>query len=141
MDRLRVAIERLVTTGLLSSEEDDGHTTYDVTPRGQEFLDTYWRMRGYLDGLDVGWSLQRGRRQVVAGTASQEEASCAAQRETGSAVPRKRRVDRKGPTRRSPLTDSRCVLEPFRLQVGGDHLRPATYVAVDHDRAVSGDLA
>lgn len=53
VDRLRVAIDRLLITGLLSSEEDEGYTTYDVTPRGQEFLDTYWRMRGYLDGLEA----------------------------------------------------------------------------------------
>ncbi len=52
VDRLRVAIDRLVATGLLSSEEDDGHTAYDVTARGQEFLDTYWKMRGYIEGLD-----------------------------------------------------------------------------------------
>lgn len=52
VDRLRIAIDRLVTTGLLSKDEENGHTTYDVTARGQEFLDTYWRMRGYLDGLE-----------------------------------------------------------------------------------------
>jgi predicted transcriptional regulator len=52
VDRLRVAIDRLVATGLLSSEEDEGHTLYDVTVRGQEFLDTYWKMRGYIEGLD-----------------------------------------------------------------------------------------
>lgn len=62
VDRLQVAIARLVTTGLLSAEEEDGHTNYDVTARGQEFLDTYWRMRGYLEGLEgAGSSPPAGR--------------------------------------------------------------------------------
>lgn len=52
VDRLRVAVDRLVATGLLSSDDEDGHTVYDVTARGQAFLDTYWKMRGYIEGLD-----------------------------------------------------------------------------------------
>lgn len=63
VDRLRVAIDRLVTTGLLSTEEEDGHVNYDVTPRGQEFLDTYWRMRGYLDGLERAGQGRTGREE------------------------------------------------------------------------------
>ncbi len=51
VDRLRVAVERLLEFGLLSSQEDDGHVYYDVTARGQEFLDTYWKMKAYIDVL------------------------------------------------------------------------------------------
>jgi len=35
--------------GLLKSEELDGRAVYDITARGQEFLDTYWKMRGYIE--------------------------------------------------------------------------------------------
>ncbi len=57
VDRLRLAMERLLALGLLSSEEDDGRVYYDVTARGQEFLDTYWKMKAYIDvlgGADAG---------------------------------------------------------------------------------------
>jgi predicted transcriptional regulator len=49
VDRLRNLLERLLSLGLLKSEEFDGRSVYDITPRGQEFLDTYWRMRGYIE--------------------------------------------------------------------------------------------
>jgi predicted transcriptional regulator len=49
VDRLRSFIERLQTLGLLKSEELDGRAVYDITPRGQMFLDTYWKMRGYIE--------------------------------------------------------------------------------------------
>ncbi len=52
VDRLRVLVERLLALGLLSSETLDGRPAYDLTARGQEFLDTYWKMRGYIEGLD-----------------------------------------------------------------------------------------
>ncbi len=51
VDRLRVAVERLRELGLLSSQEEEGRVYYDVTARGQEFLDTYWRMKAYIDVL------------------------------------------------------------------------------------------
>ena len=51
VDRLRTFFERLQALGLLRSEELDGRPVYDITPRGQEFLDTYWRMRGYVELL------------------------------------------------------------------------------------------
>ncbi|MGI0054677.1 MAG: winged helix-turn-helix domain-containing protein [Thermoplasmata archaeon] len=51
VDRLRVAVDKLLELGLLSGEDDDGRTFYDVTARGQEFLNTYWKMRGYMDVL------------------------------------------------------------------------------------------
>ena len=49
VDRLRNFVDRLLTLGLLSSEEIDGRPAYAITPRGQEFLDTYWKMRGYIE--------------------------------------------------------------------------------------------
>jgi predicted transcriptional regulator len=51
VDRLRTFMERLLALGLLRSEELDGRPVYDITPRGQEFLDTYWKMRGYVETL------------------------------------------------------------------------------------------
>lgn len=51
VDRLRGFLDRLLGLGLLRSEELDGRPVYDITPRGQEFLDTYWRMRGYVELL------------------------------------------------------------------------------------------
>ena len=49
VDRLRNFVERLQSLGLLRSEDLDGRPVYDITPRGQEFLDTYWKMRGYIE--------------------------------------------------------------------------------------------
>ncbi len=49
VDRLRNFVDRLLALGLLKSEEIDGRPAYDITPRGQEFLDTYWKMRGYIE--------------------------------------------------------------------------------------------
>ncbi len=51
VDRLRGFLERLVALGLLRAEELDGRPVYDITPRGQEFLDTYWKMRAYVEVL------------------------------------------------------------------------------------------
>jgi len=52
VDRLRNFVDRLLALGLLKSEELDGRPAYDLTPRGQEFLDTYWKMRGYIEVFD-----------------------------------------------------------------------------------------
>lgn len=51
VDRLKTFLDRLVGLGLLSSEELDGRPVFDITARGQEFLDTYWKMRGYVELL------------------------------------------------------------------------------------------
>ena len=47
VDRLRDALDQLDRLGLLRSLEDNGLTTFDITARGQEFLNTYWRMKGF----------------------------------------------------------------------------------------------
>jgi predicted transcriptional regulator len=52
VDRLRLLMDRLLALGLLQSEEVDGRPVFDITPRGQEFLDTYWKMRGFVEGLE-----------------------------------------------------------------------------------------
>jgi predicted transcriptional regulator len=62
VDRLRGFVERLEALGLLRSEENDGRPAYDITPRGQEFLDTYWKMRGYIETLERA-PADRGRRR------------------------------------------------------------------------------
>ncbi len=51
VDRLRALLDRLLVLGLLRSEELDGRPVYEITPRGQEFLDTYWKMRAYVEIL------------------------------------------------------------------------------------------
>lgn len=63
VDRLRSFVERLVALGLLNSEEVDGRPAYDITPRGQEFLATYWKMRGYIEVLDPDPSDRTNRRR------------------------------------------------------------------------------
>jgi predicted transcriptional regulator len=54
VDRLRSSVERLARLGLLKTTPQDGFVTYDITARGQEFLDTYWKMRGLIEMLDAG---------------------------------------------------------------------------------------
>ncbi len=62
VDRLRASVDRLLTLGLLQTEENSGRTVYDITARGQEFLNTYWKMRGFVDALgDLPGSTDRRR--------------------------------------------------------------------------------
>lgn len=49
IDRLKVMVDALSSYGLIlkiTGEEDEVY--YGVTPRGQEFLETYWKMKGFL---------------------------------------------------------------------------------------------
>jgi predicted transcriptional regulator len=62
VDRLKTFLDRLLALGLARSEEVDGRPVYDITPRGQEFLDTYWRMRAYVEILGPAADRGRGRR-------------------------------------------------------------------------------
>ena len=64
VDRLRHLVERLVSLGLLKSEEIDGRPAYDVTPRGQEFLTTYWKMRAYIEVLEANPEDRISRRRA-----------------------------------------------------------------------------
>ncbi len=61
VDRLRNFVDRLLALGLLKSEEADGRPAFDVTARGQEFLDTYWKMRGYVEMLGTAPAERRRR--------------------------------------------------------------------------------
>ncbi len=64
VDRLRVLVERLVALDLLRSEEIDGRPAYDITPRGQEFLSTYWKMRAFIEVLESNPDGRPARRRA-----------------------------------------------------------------------------
>jgi predicted transcriptional regulator len=56
VDRLKVMVERLSGMGLVrkitaDEEERKGAYYYSVTPRGLEFLETYWKMKGFLESF------------------------------------------------------------------------------------------
>ena len=51
VDRLKIIVERLCSYGLANKSSDDEGTSYGVTPRGLEFLDTFWRMKSFLEEL------------------------------------------------------------------------------------------
>ncbi len=59
VDRLKVMVEALTANGLvrkIAAEDgkDAGNVEvyyYGVTTRGLEFLDTYWKMRGFLEAF------------------------------------------------------------------------------------------
>lgn len=53
VDRLKVAVEQLVSLGLLDRRQMDGFAVYEVTARGQEFLTTYWRMHAFIELFDT----------------------------------------------------------------------------------------
>ncbi len=52
IDRLRIMVEDLTGFGLLRKDTVDGETTYGATQRGLEFLETYWKMNGYLETFE-----------------------------------------------------------------------------------------
>ncbi|MGC2034044.1 MAG: winged helix-turn-helix domain-containing protein [Thermoplasmata archaeon] len=52
VDRLRVSVDKLVALGLLKRTAGDDLITYDLTPRGQEFLASYWKMKAFTDLLE-----------------------------------------------------------------------------------------
>jgi predicted transcriptional regulator len=49
LDRLNIMANDLCSFGLARKMADDEGTRYSITPRGTEFLDTYWKMRGFLE--------------------------------------------------------------------------------------------
>jgi predicted transcriptional regulator len=49
VDRLRKILEALSSYGLARKLAVDEQTLYFSTPRGLEFLDTYWKMKGFLE--------------------------------------------------------------------------------------------
>ncbi len=52
VDRLRASVDRLLALGLVKRDDVEGRVVYDITARGQEFLDTYWKMRAYVEALN-----------------------------------------------------------------------------------------
>ena len=49
IDRLRKILEALSSYGLAKKLSVDDQTLYFATPRGLEFLDTYWKMKGFFE--------------------------------------------------------------------------------------------
>ena len=49
LDRLNAMVNDLCSFGLARKAADDEGMSYSVTPRGSEFLDTYWKMKGFLE--------------------------------------------------------------------------------------------
>ena len=49
VDRLRAMVEELNSFGLVRKITDDEGNYYIATPRGLDFLDTYWKMQGFLE--------------------------------------------------------------------------------------------
>jgi len=54
VDRLKLLVERLCTYGLARTSSDEEGIYYGVTPRGLEFLDTFWKMKGFLEEFGEG---------------------------------------------------------------------------------------
>ena len=52
VDRLRTALDRLVGIGLVRTVDRGDYTAYDLTPRGQEFLNAYWKMKAFTELLE-----------------------------------------------------------------------------------------
>jgi predicted transcriptional regulator len=49
VDRLRKILEALSSYGLTRKLTVEEQTLYFATPRGLEFLDIYWKMKGFLE--------------------------------------------------------------------------------------------
>jgi predicted transcriptional regulator len=49
VDRLKRMLDALSSYGLARKLEIEEQTLYFATPRGLEFLDTYWKMKGFLE--------------------------------------------------------------------------------------------
>lgn len=48
IDRLKNMVESLCSFGLVTKTSERNEVYYWVTSRGLEFLDTYWKMKGFL---------------------------------------------------------------------------------------------
>ena len=48
VDRLRVMVDALCSYGLMGELAEEGGSLYGITPRGLEFLETFWKMKGFL---------------------------------------------------------------------------------------------
>ncbi len=52
VDRLKGSLERLSSLGLLTRQSVGEVIVFGLTPRGQQFLDTYWKMRAFTELLE-----------------------------------------------------------------------------------------
>lgn len=52
VDRLKKMVDSLTSYGLVMTISEDEETFFGVTSRGTEFLDTYWKMKGFLASFD-----------------------------------------------------------------------------------------
>lgn len=49
VDRLKLLVERLCSYGLARKSSDEKEVYYGITPRGLEFLDAFFKMKGFLE--------------------------------------------------------------------------------------------
>jgi predicted transcriptional regulator len=49
VDRLKLILDRLNSYGLANKSEDEQGAYYGISPRGLEFLDIFWKMKGFLE--------------------------------------------------------------------------------------------
>lgn len=52
VDRLKSSLETLSGLGLVKTGSIAEVVVYELTPRGQQFLDTYWKMRAFTELLE-----------------------------------------------------------------------------------------
>ncbi len=49
VDRLKTLVEALCSNGLVRKAASEDEVLYGATPRGLEFLETYWKMKGFFE--------------------------------------------------------------------------------------------
>jgi len=54
VDRLKLLVERLCSNGLARRSTGSDDVLYSITPRGLEFLETYWKMKAFLEVFGEG---------------------------------------------------------------------------------------
>jgi predicted transcriptional regulator len=52
VDRLKKMVNSLTSYGLVMMITEDEENFFAVTPRGIDFLETYWKMKGFLASFD-----------------------------------------------------------------------------------------
>jgi predicted transcriptional regulator len=54
VDRLKTLVEKLCSYGLARRSTNESEVSYGITPRGLEFLETYFRMQGFFEEFGDG---------------------------------------------------------------------------------------
>lgn len=49
VDRLKILVEKLCSYGLARKSANGSEVSYGITPRGLEFLDTYFKIEGFFE--------------------------------------------------------------------------------------------